>query len=269
MKKILLLLCLILSISLLTGCISIKITNPNENPEQNSNLDTEHNEDDFIFEENENLDDDFTFNEDSNDDELDNNFDEDSSKDEEVNKPATNSSSFADGARQGNYDNPIKSNEVGIIPVYNYESESKEANIYLRIKETFSGQRAKEMADEYNETALLKYTITDKCEWFVAKIEVDFKDYQTSEYGTTAKLSLPTFSVTEADGGGLTFNDYSFFMMPSIIFRAVDSSIEKIYQGDVVEFYIIYALPKGYDKDYVIAFTQADYKTRTCFLIEN
>lgn len=260
MKKIIVLLSMLLSICLLTGCVKISFDTDFDKNDAISNFEEEmENESNDVFDKREDESDTILDNleEEDNDDEI-----------EEEKNDISNAKSFADLAKQGDFDNPLSLNDAGIITIYNYTNASKEADIYLRIKETFSGQKAKKLADEYNENAFITHEITEESEWWCAKVEVDFKDYPTPSYGSGAKTILPSFSVTETDGKTLTFNGYSFLMMPELEFGPVDKSIEEIHQGDVVEFYIIYALPKGYNKDYVIAFEHTDYKTNTCFLIE-
>ena len=194
-------------------------------------------------------------------------------KDDEDNKAddlKPNAKSFAHLARKGDASNPIKQGEAGIVTKYNYYDEiDNEAELYLRVKDTISSTKAKQLMDTYNETSFIAYNISEQSEWNGAIIEVDFKDFPSSKYsGTTLKNLLTSVNIVGPDGDNIEFNGYSYYMMTGQFVGAVNDSIEEASQGDVVELHLVYPLPKGYNKDFMIEISNKDYNVKTCFLVE-
>lgn len=260
MKKIILLLSMLLSICLLTGCIKIDLQTGKDIVD---NQIVEDAVDDLekLEEELKKLEEDLKDME--NLDEKIEEKKEEEKNDENIIKD--NTLSFGDKARFGNEKNPIKFGEAGKISALSYTSENDVLGIKaLRIKEKLSKAEAAQIAEEYNETAFVKYILEDNVEWRGLLMEMDLKDFPIKyESGLSAQSAAVSLTPTDIEHNGL-----SYFYLPAFTQEKIED--QRVHQGDVFEYYFIYQMPKGFDDEHLLkAFNYKNEENQyTYFLVD-
>ena len=173
----------------------------------------------------------------------------------------SNSKSFASEAREVSSSNPLtKAGEVAKMPVPSLSSgTSKESVLYVKLGETVRGSKAQKMIDEYNKkNPYFEMKIDSDSEAYVTRVTLDFKEYSPEGYGSKS-FPLIRYSVQSPDH--------------SEALRAYGTTdcYEKTYdieQGDIIDGYIMYALPKNYSKKFNFVLNNANENGRVYVSID-
>ena len=153
-------------------------------------------------------------------------------------------------ARYGTKTNPIKINELGIIESYNTTSKEYE-KLYMKITEVMSQSDSEKILDDYNNSAIVTYKVdTNEYDIHAVKAEVDLKDFPTSDNGLRSPNIV--FVVRSLGVSDTTFGDVRMSLGTSFAIRVDRIGSDNLHQGDVVEMYLVYALPKGFKENHLL-----------------
>lgn len=256
MKKIILLLSVVTVAGLsLTGCSSMldvlgEIENQPESGYENNGDIRQETEDEKVLEEDYN-----TWEEKEEENDLE--------EEEEKKEEESNSENLSQNARKGTVTSPVKQGNVGIITTSCYNASSGEADLYVKVEKTIKGKEAEKLVDDHNADSIIQMTYdSSKEDVYATKILIDTENYVTYKNSSATPPRLK-FNITDTDGNGITYNGTKYII--SGVFFAVTESMK---QGDIVEAYWLYSLPKGYEGDYLIEANENSWDSNSYFLLK-
>lgn len=171
-------------------------------------------------------------------------------------------------ARYASANNPITSNETGIVELYSSDSKNYD-KVYVKVTDILSTDLGRKIIEDYNndENHVVHYNVDfDQFDVHVIKILVDLKDYHIPEWGIYKLIMSADVRSMNDDN---TYGEVRMIGAQPLITK-VDESVEKYAQGDVAELYVAYSLPKGFSGKHMLRFSNSfeSENKYTYFLIE-
>ena len=264
---------------LLTGCSFNNNNNSHYNFDDDDhnynddyNYNYNYNDDDYNYDDNYNYDnddynydDDYNYNDDQkgdnkntqqNDNKNTQKDDDKNNQQEEDNNVQSNRKSFASEARVANETNPLTEvGEVAEVLIDDTSSSLTKSKVYVKLGKTVRRDEAQKIMDKYNEEHPYSGVKVDSStdEPYVTKLTFDLKDYSPRDYGNGSTF-FPNvrYNAKPVDYSGV----YVMFGMKG--YYEKDS---KVKQGDIIDAYVLYAMPKDIDGKFYLTISDSDEKT--------